>query len=155
MDSQKQVTDKGGTMRLGAYACDVLMEHAGKPTRAFEAYGQKKITERHRHRFEVSNSFRPQLEAAGLIVSGRYHDKDSGTNLVEMIELSGHPWFLGCQFHPEFLSKPLAPHPLFQGFIQAAKEAQKGEQRALPGVTQWQKAEKVAKTSSRGKSASR
>lgn len=129
MESQKGVTDMGGTMRLGAYQCQVLPKHAGKPTRAFAAYGKETISERHRHRFEVSNRFRTQIEEKGLLVSGRHKLADTGTDLVEMVELPGHPWFLGCQFHPEFLSKPLAAHPLFKAFVGACKEA--GSQRSL------------------------
>jgi CTP synthase len=134
MESQKNVKDLGGTMRLGAYDCKVTQKYSGKATRAFAAYGKEKISERHRHRFEVSNRFREQIEEKGLLVSGRGIHAETGTELVEMVEIPGHPWFLGCQFHPEFLSKPLQPHPLFSGFIQASKEAGKGLQRALPGV---------------------
>jgi len=134
MESQKNVKDLGGTMRLGAYDCKVTQKFAGKATRAFAAYGKEKISERHRHRFEVSNRFREQIEEKGLLVSGRGIHAETGTELVEMVEIPGHTWFLGCQFHPEFLSKPLQPHPLFRGFIQASKEAGKGLQRALPGV---------------------
>jgi CTP synthase len=124
----------GGTMRLGAYPCAVTSKHAGKATKAFTAYGKDQISERHRHRFEVSNHFRPQLEDKGLLVSGKYVDKASGTELVEMIELPGHPYFLGCQFHPELQSQPLKPHPLFSSFIKAAKEIGKSAQRPLPGM---------------------
>jgi CTP synthase len=134
MEAQKGVTDKGGTMRLGAYPCQLLPKHAGKPTRAYAAYGRETISERHRHRFEVNNAFRGRIEEKGLLVSGRHVTKETGVELVEMVELPGHPWFLGCQFHPELLSKPLAPHPLFAAFIKASKEAGKGGQRALPGV---------------------
>ncbi len=133
MESQKNVSDKGGTMRLGAYACQIVTKHAGKPTKAYQSYGKDLISERHRHRFEVSNAFRPALEGKGLLVSGKYVDKDSKMELVEMVEIPNHPWFLGCQFHPEFLSKPLQPHPLFSSFIKAAKEISKGTQRPLPG----------------------
>jgi CTP synthase len=132
MEAQKSVTDLGGTMRLGAYSCEITAKHGGKPTKAFQAYGRAQISERHRHRFEVSNHFRPKLEENGLIVSGKHLDK--GVELVEMVELAGHPYFLGCQFHPEFLSRPLIPHPLFASFIKAAKEVSKGTQRALPGM---------------------
>jgi CTP synthase len=121
MATQKEVTDKGGTMRLGAYLCQIVSEHAGVPTRAFTAYQREVISERHRHRFEVANPFREVLEGTGLIVSGKYVDRETQTELVEMVELAEHPWFLGCQFHPEFLSHPLQPHPLFVQFIKAAK----------------------------------
>lgn len=105
-------SDLGGTMRLGAQPCQLK---TGSLTA--QVYGQDKITERHRHRYEVNNQLLPQLEQAGLIVSGRSIDG----NLVEMIELPNHPWFIGCQFHPEFTSTPRDGHPLFTGFIQAAK----------------------------------
>ncbi len=135
MDSQKGVKDLGGTMRLGAYPCQVLAKHNGKSTAAYKAYGKEQISERHRHRFEVSNHFRAKIEEKGLLVSGRYSHKETGAELVEMIEIPGHPWFLGCQFHPELLSKPLSPHPLFAAFIKASKEAGKGAQRALKGIS--------------------
>ncbi len=103
--------DLGGTMRLGAQQCALA-----KGTRARELYGQAVIAERHRHRYEVNNQLLPQLEEAGLIVSARSKE----TNLVEMIELSDHPWFVACQFHPEFTSTPRDGHPLFTGFLEAA-----------------------------------
>ncbi len=106
-------SDKGGTMRLGAYPC-VIKEN----TLAFSEYGKKSISERHRHRYEVNNAYREALEKAGLSFSGLSPDGD----LVEMVELRDHPWFLGCQFHPEFKSNPMRPHPLFRGFIAAAKK---------------------------------
>jgi CTP synthase len=111
IEKRDQHSDMGGTLRLGAYPC-VL-----KPgTFAASAYGQEEISERHRHRYEFNNTYRQQLEEAGLIVSGASPDG----NLVEIIELADHPWFLGCQFHPEFQSKPMKPHPLFRDFIKAA-----------------------------------
>ncbi|MDC0713423.1 CTP synthase [Stigmatella sp. ncwal1] len=111
MESQVNVQDKGGTMRLGSYAC------ALQPgSLAHKLYGQDLIQERHRHRYEVNNAYRGRLQEAGLTISG--HNPD--LNLVEMIELKEHPYFVGCQFHPEFKSKPFAPHPLFSGFIKAA-----------------------------------
>ena len=134
MESQKGVTDLGGTMRLGAYPCAVLPKFNGKATHAYQAYGKDKITERHRHRFEVSNQFRPRLEENGLLVSGRYKNPTTGEELVEMVELPGHPWFLGCQFHPELLSRPLAPHPLFVQFIKASLQSAKGTQAPLKGI---------------------
>ena len=113
MESQVAIQDKGGTMRLGAYACEL------KPgTLAHRLYNADRIEERHRHRYEVNNQYRQQLEEAGLVFSG--HNPE--LNLVEMIELENHPHFIGCQFHPEFKSKPFAPHPLFSGFIRAAAE---------------------------------
>ncbi len=112
LESQQGVEDKGGTMRLGAYPC-VLREG----TKAFEAYGEKLIHERHRHRYEVNPEFLPKLEAEGLIPSGTSPD---GT-LVEIVELGDdHPWFVAGQFHPEFKSRPNRPHPLFRDFIGAA-----------------------------------
>ena len=113
MPEQLKVMLKGGTMRLGAYEA-VLNEG----TKIHEAYGQRRISERHRHRFEVNNAFLPQITAAGLIVSGKSAERE----LVETMELSDHPWFVGCQFHPEFKSKPFDPHPLFRAFIKAAVE---------------------------------
>jgi len=111
LESQRDVKDKGGTMRLGAYACRI---RAG--TLAERLYGSNLIHERHRHRYEVNNAYRERFERAGLVISGVNPDLD----LVEMIELPNHPYFLGCQFHPEFKSRPTAPHPLFSGFVQAA-----------------------------------
>jgi CTP synthase len=111
LDSQLQVTTKGGTMRLGAYPC-VLREG----TRSREIYGVDEISERHRHRFEVNNHYRDTLVEHGLTISGT--SPDGG--LVEMIEISDHPWFVAGQFHPELKSRPTRPHPLFASFIQAA-----------------------------------
>jgi len=104
-------SDKGGTMRLGAYPCDIK-----KDSLAYKAYGISSISERHRHRYEFNNAFKERLEEKGLVISGTSPD---GT-LVEMVELKGHPWFLGCQFHPEFKSRPMNPHPLFREFIRAS-----------------------------------
>jgi CTP synthase len=108
--------DFGGTLRLGAYPC-VLKEN----TLAAAAYKSAEISERHRHRYEFNNAYREQLEKGGMIVSGASPDN----NLVEIVELEDHPWFLGCQFHPEFKSKPMAPHPLFRDFIKAALDYSK------------------------------
>ncbi len=110
MEDQHRVTEKGGTMRLGSYPC-VL----GDGTRAAEIYGRDRIDERHRHRFEVNNEYRDRLEAAGLVLSGLSPDK----RLVEIIEIPDHPWFVACQFHPEFKSRPTNCHPLFRGFVRA------------------------------------
>lgn len=101
----------GGTMRLGSYDCALV-----KGTKTAKAYGKDIIAERHRHRYEFNNAYRTTLEDAGLMVSG----VNPGTDLVEIMELKDHPWFVGTQFHPEFLSRPLSPHPLFKGFIKAA-----------------------------------
>jgi CTP synthase len=111
IQTRDEKSDLGGTLRLGAYPC-VLKEG----THAYKAYGAPEISERHRHRFEFNNAYRQPLEENGLIISGTSPDN----NLVEMVELSDHPWFLGCQFHPEFKSKPMKPHPLFKAFINAA-----------------------------------
>jgi CTP synthase len=111
MEEQKKVSDKGGTMRLGAYACAL-----GEGTLARRLYGKAEISERHRHRFEFNNAFRKAFADKGMVFSGVHQAMD----LVEVIELPGHPHFLGCQFHPEFKSKPFAPHPLFAGFVKAA-----------------------------------
>ena len=113
MPDQVGVTAKGGSMRLGKYPCVLT---AG--TRAQAAYGQSEIWERHRHRYECSNVFRPALEEAGLRIAGTSPDG----RLVEMVELPEHPWYVGCQFHPEFKSRPDRPHPLFRGFVTAALE---------------------------------
>jgi CTP synthase len=111
MDSQKEVTDKGGTMRLGGWDC-VLK----KGTQIAKAYKATAIRERHRHRYEFNNEYREQLEAAGLVIGGTTPD---GT-LVETIELKDHPFFVAVQFHPEFTSRPQTGHPLFNAFIKAA-----------------------------------
>lgn len=106
-------SDKGGTMRLGAYPCNIEQE-----TSAYQAYGVSKISERHRHRYEFNNAYKEVLEQKGLVISGI---SPSG-ELVEIVEVKDHPWFLGCQFHPEFKSRPMAPHPLFREFIRASLE---------------------------------
>ncbi|MEK6698654.1 MAG: CTP synthase [Nitrospirota bacterium] len=103
--------DKGGSMRLGAYPCNIE-----KGTLAYQAYGRQEISERHRHRYEFNIKYKEALKAAGLVISGVSPDKE----LVEIVELKDHPWFLGCQFHPEFKSRPRSPHPLFTSFIGAA-----------------------------------
>ena len=111
LDSQREVIDKGGTMRLGAYPCRLQ-----RGSKAAEIYGVQEVSERHRHRYEVSNRYRDTFVEHGLRLSGLSPDH----SLVEMIELPSHPWFIGCQFHPELQSRPLRPHPLFAGFIAAA-----------------------------------
>jgi CTP synthase len=116
MADQRAVAEKGGTMRLGAYPC--VLE---KGSIAAEAYGATQISERHRHRYEVANRYRDAMTQAGLVLSGLSPDG----RLVEMIELRDHPYFVGCQFHPEFKSRPTTPHPLFARFVQAACERQK------------------------------
>ena len=113
METQKTVTEKGGTMRLGAYPCKIK-----KDTLAYKIYGTENISERHRHRYEYNNDYKESLEKAGLIASGTSPD---GT-LVEIVENINHPFFIGGQFHPEFKSRPDRPAPLFKAFIKAAKE---------------------------------
>ncbi|MEW6074335.1 MAG: CTP synthase [Planctomycetota bacterium] len=123
MESQEKVSELGGTMRLGAYAC-VLREG----TLAHRLYGRPEISERHRHRFEYNNAYRTRMEAAGLVASGIHPELD----LVEIVELPTHPFFIGVQFHPEFQSSPLRPHPIFRGFVAAALlHARNGSSREL------------------------
>ncbi len=106
-------SDLGGTMRLGGYPCRLI-----PGTHAHAAYGCDEIRERHRHRYEFNNTYRERLEAAGLVISGTLPDD----SLVEIVEVRDHPWFVACQFHPEFLSRPYAPHPLFAAFVGAARK---------------------------------
>ncbi len=117
MEEQKAVSNLGGTMRLGSYPCRV-----SDGTLARKAYGATRIQERHRHRYEFNNAYRERLVAKGLRIGGICTESD----LVEMVELPGHPWFLGCQFHPEFQSTPLNAHPLFGAFVGAALRLQRG-----------------------------
>jgi CTP synthase len=113
LPEQREVEAKGATMRLGAWPC-ILRDG----TRAFEAYQAREISERHRHRYEFNPDYRDALSRAGLVLSGTSPDG----RLVEVVELADHPWFVGCQFHPEFKSTPFRPHPLFVAFIRAAVE---------------------------------
>jgi CTP synthase len=113
-------------MRLGAYACALK-----EGTKARALYGAATVEERHRHRYEFNNDYRAQFEAAGLVFSGI----NTELGLVEMIELGDHPHFIGCQFHPEFKSKPFRPHPLFAGFIAAAVKARDAKGAARAEVT--------------------
>jgi len=113
MEDQKAVLDLGGTMRLGAYPCKVT-----PGTKTAEAYGTLDVSERHRHRYEVNNMYREMFELQGLVIAGIFEE----TNLVEVIELPDHPWYVGCQFHPEFQSRPLKAHPLFRDFIKASHD---------------------------------
>jgi CTP synthase len=122
MDSQKEVTEKGGTMRLGAYICELK-----KGSRAYSIYGKSRISERHRHRYEFNNDYLEQLEQNGMIASGINPD----THLVEMIELQHHPWFVAAQFHPELKSTVQNPHPLFVKFIKAAIHHQRNKTQVL------------------------
>ena len=113
MPDQRGVTDKGGTMRLGAYPCRIT----GQDTFAYRAYGVEEISERHRHRYEFNNDYRQDLEQAGMVLAGLSPDE----RLVEIVELPDHPWFVGVQFHPELKSRPNRAHPLFRAFTAAAK----------------------------------
>ena len=110
MPDQKKVKGKGATMRLGTWDC-----HLQDGTKALQVYGRKEIRERHRHRYEFNNAYREQMQAKGFIIAGTSPDGQ----LVELIELRDHPWYLACQYHPEFQSKPNQPHPLFRGFVNA------------------------------------
>jgi CTP synthase len=130
LDSQRKVTQIGGTMRLGAYDCKLT-----PGTKAYEAYGAEVVSERHRHRYEVNNDYRDRLTEAGLVISGT--SPDGG--LVEVIELPGHPWFVAVQCHPEFKSKPTKAHPLFRDFVGAAlayrqDQAEGARERQTVGV---------------------
>ncbi len=116
MPEQIGIENIGGTLRLGAYPC--ILDESSK---AYELYGQKEISERHRHRYEVNNDYRDELEAKGMLLSGFSPDG----RIVEMIELKDHPWFLATQAHPELKSRPNRPHPLFQGFVEAALKNKK------------------------------
>ena len=113
MPEQREVKDLGATMRLGKYPCQLK-----EGSKARECYGTDLIEERHRHRFEVNNLYRGEYEQNGLVFSGQSPDG----RIVEMIELPGHMWYVACQFHPEFKSRPNRPHPLFKSFIASAKE---------------------------------
>ena len=117
MQKRDEGSDKGATMRLGAYPCKISQD-----TLAFEAYREENISERHRHRFEFNNAYKDQLEQSGLIISGTSPNGE----LVEIVEIKDHPWFLGCQFHPEFKSRPWDPHPLFEAFIKASLKQSQG-----------------------------
>jgi CTP synthase len=115
MPEQNGVTQLGGTMRLGQYPCCLASE-----SKSHAVYGQDLIQERHRHRYEVNNDYRAQFESNGVLMAGTSPDN----RIVEMIELPGHPWYVACQFHPEFKSRPNRPHPLFLGFIEAAMKSE-------------------------------
>ena len=118
MEEQKNITKMGGTMRLGAYPCTLK-----KGTKAFAAYGKQNISERHRHRYEFNNKYLKEMEAAGLKASGINPD----SKLVEIVELEGHPWFVGTQYHPELKSTVQNPHPLFVQFIKASLNYKKSK----------------------------
>jgi len=119
LSEQNDVQNMGGTMRLGLQPCILK-----SGTKAFSIYKKEKITERHRHRFEFNNAFKEEMEAAGFVISGVHEN----SGLCEIAEITDHPWMLGVQFHPEFQSKPTAPHPLFSAFIQAAAASQQSRQ---------------------------
>ena len=127
LDEQKQITDMGGTMRLGAHPAQLNVT-----SHAFDCYGTEDVSERHRHRYEFNNAYRHQFAAHGMVVTGTSPDGE----LVEILEIPEHPWFVAVQFHPEFKSKPTSAHPLFAGFIGAAIEhhSQRGEQRSSIGA---------------------
>jgi CTP synthase len=116
MPDQRDIADMGGTMRLGIYPCRLV-----EGSKAFAAYGEALAFERHRHRFEFNNLYRKDLKEAGMLFSGQ----SPNGRLVEIAELSDHPFMLGSQFHPEFRSRPTRPHPLFSAFIRAAKDRAK------------------------------
>jgi CTP synthase len=126
LPDQEGVTDKGATMRLGLYPCRII-----DGTLASKVYNEDLIYERHRHRYEVNNAYRPQLERGGLICSGVSPDY----RLVEIVELSGHPYFIATQFHPEFKSRPNRAHPLFKGLVEAALLRQKERGTGKNGET--------------------
>ena len=113
MEEQKDVTHKGGSMRLGAYRCELI-----PGTKSGDAYGEKEVSERHRHRYEFNSDYTERFEENGLVVAGI----NAKRGLVEIAEVKDHPFMVGVQFHPEFQSKPNAPHPLFKAFIGASIE---------------------------------
>ncbi len=140
MEEQKLLKNKGGTMRLGAYPCTLK-----KGSKVQKIYGKTHISERHRHRYEFNNKYRQLFEKHGMTLSGECLDRD----LIEIVEISEHPWFVGVQFHPEFKSKPLAPHPLFTSFVQAAlSDTTKAKQKTKVGVKKTKKKSVIAKKSS-------
>ena len=125
MPDQREVADLGGTMRLGTYPCKLR-----EGTKAHAAYGEAVVYERHRHRWEVANRYRQQLDAAGMLIAGVSPDD----RLVEVVELADHPWFVASQFHPEFRSRPNRPQPLFDGFVAAAKARMLAQAGRLPAL---------------------
>ena len=116
MPGQNEYSIMGGSLRLGKYPCKLL-----KGTKAYEAYGRDEIEERHRHRYEFNNEYRDVLQKCGMVICGT----SPNGSIVEMIELPNHPWFVACQFHPEFKSRPNRPHPLFLKFIEASIKERK------------------------------
>ena len=117
MEEQKNVIQKGGTMRLGNYPCRLK-----DGSKARKQYGKTEIKERHRHRFEFNNDYLDTFLENGMRIAGICPDN----GLVEVVEIDDHPWFVGCQYHPEFKSSPIAPHPLFTGFVRAAAQHAEG-----------------------------
>jgi CTP synthase len=124
MEGQKTIKQKGGTMRLGEYPCDIR-----KGTKTFAVYGKEKIMERHRHRYEFNNKYLEEFENAGMVPAG----VNPSNNLVEIIELKNHPWFIGVQFHPEYKSTVENPHPLFVRFVRAAMDYSRNVPQSVPG----------------------
>ncbi|MDD5441386.1 MAG: gamma-glutamyl-gamma-aminobutyrate hydrolase family protein, partial [Candidatus Omnitrophica bacterium] len=120
IEEQKNIKDKGATMRLGAYKCKIQQK-----TKAYNAYKNEVISERHRHRYEFNNTFMEELKKKGMIFSGINPERE----LVEIVELKKHPWYVACQFHPEFKSKPDKAHPLFADFISAALKVSSGKKK--------------------------
>ena len=121
MEEQKRTNDKGGTMRLGAFECTLASD-----TNSHRAYGEETVFERHRHRFELNNDYRDQLAEKGLVMAGRNPKLD----LIEVVEIADHPWFVGVQYHPEYKTRPLQPHPLFRDFVGAAVAREKAARLA-------------------------
>jgi len=130
IERRSEKSDLGGTMRLGAQPCDIV-----PGTLAHRIYGATGVAERHRHRYEVNNHYLPRIEAAGLLVSAWAKSATAG-DLCEMVELPGHPWFFGCQFHPEFTSSPRRGHPLFTSFVRAALDQQRRSQGGAGAVAE-------------------
>ncbi|MCB0343107.1 MAG: CTP synthase [Pseudobdellovibrionaceae bacterium] len=138
MADQRDLKNKGGTMRLGAYPCSLQ-----KGTRAYEVYGQSLIHERHRHRYEFNNKYRPLFKKNGMNLSGICEDRD----LVEIVEISEHPWFVGVQFHPEFRSRPMGPHPLFTSFVEAASKYLRPQRRSEKAASERKTPRKTRRSS--------
>jgi CTP synthase len=130
VERRTEKSDLGGTMRLGAQPCEIV-----PGTLAHRIYGATSIAERHRHRYEVNNHYLPRIEAAGLLVSAWAKSATAG-DLCEMIELPNHPWFFGCQYHPEFTSNPRRGHPLFVSFVKAALDQQRRSQGGAGAVAE-------------------
>lgn len=143
MEEQKNLKDLGGTMRLGAFSCQLE-----KGSKVHSTYGEGQISERHRHRYEFNNKFRPIFEKHGMDLSGICQERD----LVEIVEITEHPWFIGVQFHPEFKSKPMDPHPLFTSFVKASLEAstskslkpQKASTKAKKSSSKWKTESRIS-----------